>query len=219
MKKNAESKKVEWGNKFLLTLNKPTLTALFMASPLRDTPCKVTAFKYAVEIGEKGNLHCHYYVVFERSVRKDTLINRYKKDGIEVDRITPGTEQTVINYIGNLDKEVSKGCEILTDYTAIYGNIETTQGQRNDITASDAVLWQIKEAIDAGTNKRQLYNDFFPYLIRYGKSIFDYLDFCKEEEKDVTEKVLVRSAEAQSFLNAEKEREILETVYQNLQVN
>lgn len=219
MKKSTESKKVEWGNKFLLTLNKPNITSLLMASPLRDTPCKVVAFKSAVEIGEKGNLHAHYYVVFERSVRKDTLINRYKKDGIEVDRVTPGTEQTVINYVGNLDKEISKGCEILTDYTTTYGNIETTQGQRNDITASDAVLWQIKESIDAGANKRQLYNDFFPYLMRYGKSIFEYLDFTREEETEATRKILVKSAEETAYINEEKEREILEKVYQSVFVN
>lgn len=177
MKKNAEKKPAEWGCKFLLTLNKPTLTSLLMSSPLRDTPCKVLAFKSAVEIGAKGNLHAHFYVVFERSLRKDTLINRYKKDGIEVDRITSGTEQTVINYIGNLDKETSKGCTILEEYTTIYGYIETTQGQRNDLSASDAVLWQIKDAIDAGASKKELYDNFFPYLVRYGNGLFEYYNF------------------------------------------
>jgi hypothetical protein len=133
-------------------------------------PCKAIAGKLSWEIGTTGNLHKHLYVVLERSWRLSGMIKKFM--GADVKLVTPGTEATVIGYIGNYDKEVSKGCQIL--HKEEFGDIGTTQGQRNDISASDAVLWQIKDAIDAGESLRTIWNSFFPYMVRYGQGIKGY---------------------------------------------
>ena len=172
--KGEQKAKDEWGAKWFFTFNHECLTTLLTTCTSSDMPLPVSAGKMSIEVGKEGNLHKHIYVVFERSWRKSALLNRFKKWGIQVDRITPGTEQTVINYIGNVDKEVSKGCEVITDYTCSWGDIETTQGQRNDISVSDAVLWQIKDALDAGESLRKIWDSFFPYMVRYGQGITIY---------------------------------------------
>lgn len=176
MKKKTTDKKPrdEWGSKWFFTLNAPTLTAIHMECKISDMPVEVIAGKISIEIGEEGNLHKHVYCVFERSWRKSALLSRFKHLGVQVDRVTPGTEATVINYIGNLDKEISKGCTILPEYTCIFGDIEATQGQRNDISASDAVLWQIKDAIDSGERLGVIWSSFFPYMVRYGSGVSFY---------------------------------------------
>ena len=178
--KQAKATPEKWGCKYLLTLNKHTLTALLMNVTTSELP-ETVAGKIAVEVGEKGNLHKHMYLVFKRSIRKDTLVNKVKAHGCQVDLITPGTEATVIDYVGNHDKEVSKGCTIIDEYTTQWGNIDVSQGQRNDLTSSDVVLFQIKDALDGGATLRDIYNDFFPYMVRYGRGIIDYIQFCKQE--------------------------------------
>ena len=70
------TKKVEWGCKFMITVNKPTLTALICSVTLGDFPCKAIAWKEAYEVGEKGNLHKHLYIVLERSVRRDKYVRK-----------------------------------------------------------------------------------------------------------------------------------------------
>lgn len=165
--------KDEWGCKWYITVNAPTLTALFMTVKISDMPVPVVAYKIGYEVGASGNLHKHMYLVFERSWRRSALINRFK--GSQIDRVTPGTEQTVIDYICNDDKPEEKSSVNL--WFEVSGEIWATQGQRNDITASDAVLWQIKDAIDAGASLGEIYGSFFPYMVRYGQGIKNYHDF------------------------------------------
>lgn len=178
--KTAAKKTDKWGTKYLLTLNHKELTSLLCIMSTVDLP-EYTAMKSAIEVGEKGNLHKHAYIVFRRSIRYSTLINRYKEYGAQVDLVTPGTEATVIDYIGNTDKEVSKGCTVLKDYTVEIGNLQASQGTRNDLTETEKALWSIKEAIDAGEGKRFLFDNFFPFMVRYGQGVGAYIEYCKEE--------------------------------------
>lgn len=203
-----EKKTNEWGCKFSITTNGKSLTELITMTTISEMPVPVIAYKVAYEVGETGNLHKHLYVVFERSWRKSALINRFK--GSQINRVTPGTEQTVINYIGNLDKEVSKGCFIIPEMTTTFGNLETTQGQRNDISASDAVLWQIKDAIDEGKTKRQIWQEFFPYMVRYGQGVSVYIDQFRDHKKPI---LVVKDSEEEAVKREieEKEKTIEET--------
>lgn len=190
--KKGETKTEEWGNKFHITVNAPTLTALFMSVKISDMPVGVTAYKEAVEVGENGNLHKHLYIALERSWRRSALINRFK--GAEVQRITPGTEATVLNYIGNDDKQVTKGCSTFKDLISIWGDIETSQGQRNDISRTDAVLWQVKAAVDADATWGELWQDFFPYMVKHARGLKEYYEYIRSKHvradiKKVTEEL------------------------------
>lgn len=133
-------------------------------------PANVVAYKWALEVGKAGNLHTHTFVCLSRSWRLSGLRKKYI--GVDVKLVTAGTEATVIDYIGSTDKEVTKGCSVLA--VSCFGNLDATQGFRNDMTATDAVLWQVKDAIDAGATTHDLYNTFFPYLVKYGKGLLAY---------------------------------------------
>lgn len=173
-RKGAQKAKDEWGCKWFITHNAPTLTLLICDVRLEEIGVKVLAYKISFEVGEKGNLHKHMFCVLERSVRRSTLINKWKAYGAQIDKVTPGTEATVIQYVGDVEKEALKGCKVLTEYTQQQGDLDTTQGQRNDLSATDNVLWQIKDAIDAGETIRAVWNSFFPYMVRYGVGITSY---------------------------------------------
>lgn len=175
MKKPAKPE--EWGVSFLLTTNHKTFTDLCFDCTPTQIPYRITGWKISEEIGEAGNLHTHLYVNFERSQRRTALIKRFPHT--DVKRVSAGTERTVIDYLGNQDKEEAKGCQILAVYQ--WGDIDTTQGTRTDLTKTDETLWQIKEAIDNGESMRHLYNTFFPAMIRYGKGIRDYHEYVKSE--------------------------------------
>lgn len=195
MEKTAK-KPEEWGVSFLLTTNYNTLTEMCFDNIIHKIGYKVTGAKTAVEVGKSGNLHTHIYINFERSQRKSCLIK--KLPTTDVKRIASGTEKTVIEYIGNKDKEVSKGCEIIDCWQ--YGDIETTQGTRTDLTATDNALWQIKDAIDKGESLRYLYNTFFPYMVRNGQGIKAYYEYVRQEN----------AAEKAYKLETEKEHAIAE---------
>ena len=205
MKKDAKEKPEEWGVSFLLTYNAKTYTDLITNLPTSILPYKVTGVKTSIEVGDSGNLHSHTYVNFERSQRKSSIIN--KLPTTDVKRVTSGTERTVINYIGNTDKEISKGCTIIDCYQ--YGDIATTQGTRTDLTATDNALWEIKDAIDAGESMRYLYNTFFPYMIRHGAGIRAYYDFNKAETGE--EKVLKYKENTENDIAA-MEKILLDTI-------
>lgn len=182
-KKMKDRKPVEWGTKYMLTVNHSQLTALLMITGeivLRDD---IEASKMAVEIGKSGNLHSHIYCVFKRSVRKDTLLNKYKQYGVQVDKITAGTEKTVIEYIGGREKAAAKGSVVIDDYTATKGDLQVTQGQRNDIGETEKALWQIKDAIDTGASTWQVWQEFFPYMVRYGRGVADYIEAKSVQEE------------------------------------
>lgn len=178
----SKTKGEEWGTSFLLTTNFKTYTECCFDVSLNTLKYKVTGWKRAVEVGEAGNLHVHLYVNFERSQRKSCIIKKFPNT--DVKRITSGTERTVIEYVGNEDKEISKNCTIID--CCQWGDIDTTQGSRTDLTASDVALWALKEAIDSGESYRYLYNAFFPQMLRYGKGIKEYYDFCKQEKAEST---------------------------------
>lgn len=176
MEKTAK-KPEEWGVSFLLTTNYTTFTEMCCDNILSKIGYKITGAKTAIEVGKAGNLHTHIYVNFERSQRKTCIIKKLPLT--DVKRITSGTEKTVIEYVGNEDKEISKGCEIVACWQ--YGDIDVTQGTRTDLTATDNALWQIKDAIDSGENYRYLYNTFFPFMVRYGQGIKAYHEYVKQE--------------------------------------
>ena len=177
----------KWSSKWIFTHNAKTLTALIFDFQVAKIPAKVLSCKESFEVGESGNLHKHVYVSLNRSVRKSTLIRKFPTTDIKP--VTPGTEQTVIEYIGSKDKETSKGCEIIS--VCQWGNLDMTQGQRTDLNETDSKLWQIKDAIDNGATKRTLYNDFFPQMVRFGRGIYDYYKLRRVEG----EEKLVNTAE------------------------
>lgn len=202
----ALKKPEEWGTSFLLTYNAKTWTDLICNLPTSILPYKIAGYKTAIEIGENGNLHSHTFVSFERSQRKTAIIN--KLPTTDVKRVTSGTERSVIEYVGNTDKIEEKNCHIIDCYQ--WGNIETTQGLRTDLTATEAALWAIKDAIDKGANLRMLYNEFFPYMMRNGQGIRGYMEYCREEQAEKTLKA-VKNVEAD---NAAMEAIILQQIYE-----
>lgn len=177
-----DKKPVEWGTKYMLTVNDNVLTSLLVKTGEILADVGIEGFKTALESGKAGNLHTHSYIVYKRSIRRDTLISRYKKWGVQVDKVTAGTEKTVIEYIGSLEKTSEKQSMLYPEYTCVWGDIQTTQGARNDIGETEKALWQVKEAIDTGTPLRQVWNDFFPYMVRYGKGIEAYCQIVAQEK-------------------------------------
>lgn len=193
----------------MLTVNHSQLTALLMITGeivLRDD---IEASKMAVEIGKSGNLHSHIYCVFRRSVRKDTLYNKYKQYGVQVDKITAGTEKTVIEYIGGSEKAAAKGSKVIDDYTASKGDLQVTQGQRNDIGETEKALWQIKDAIDNGTSKWQVWQEYFPYMVRYGRGVSDYIEIRNEQNKT---KITDKNGKDREHIAAAKEQAELDRI-------
>ena len=171
----------KWATKFFLTANRPNLTELIMLNIIAKTPCEVIGYKIAYEVGEKGNLHLHLYLRLARSVRLTWFFRNFP--GVETVTVTPGTEADVISYIGNHDKEVSKGCTVLPEYTHVWGDIEGGQGERTDLTTTDRQLWEVKEAVDGGATVRELFDTYFPLMIRYGRSILEYRNLDEETKK------------------------------------
>lgn len=213
----------------MLTVNDNALTGLLIKTGEILADANIEGFKTALESGKAGNLHTHSYIVYKRSIRRDTLISRFKKWGVQVDRITAGTEKTVIEYIGSAEKTQEKQSVLYPEYTCIWGDIQTTQGARNDIGETEKALWQIKEAIDTGTPARQIWNDFFPYMVRYGKGIESYCQIVSQEHaerrvkvKDGKEKDQIEAIRSQAELdlestkkeNAEMERILLKRIYE-----
>ena len=194
----------KWSSKWIFTHNAKTFTALVFDFQVSKIPAKVLACKESVEVGESGNLHKHVYVSLNRSIRKSTLIKKFSATDIKP--ITPGTEQTVIDYIGSKDKETSKGCEIIS--VCQWGNLDVSQGQRTDLNETDSKLWQIKDAIDNGATKRTLYNNFFPQMVRYGRGLYDYYELRREEG----EEKLVKTAEEATLENLAAEKILMEKI-------
>lgn len=217
-----DKKSVEWGTKYMLTVNDNVLTSLLMKTGEILADVGIEGFKTALESGKAGNLHTHSYIVYKRSIRRDTLISRYKKWGVQVDRVTAGTEKTVIEYIGSSEKTAEKQSVLYPEYTCIMGDIQTTQGARNDIGDTEKALWQVKEAIDAGTPIRQVWNDFFPYMVRYGKGVEVYCQIVAQEKpssglkvaegKDKEQIETIRSQVALEKEDAERESAELEKI-------
>ncbi len=193
-----------WGSKWLFTHNAKTLTDLIMDFQVASIPARVLAMKESFEVGEAGNLHKHVYVSLNRSIRFSTLLKKFPRTDIKA--VTPGTEQTVISYVGNSDKTASKGCQIISVNS--WGNLDASQGIRTDLNETDSKLWQIKDAIDNGANLRTIWNDFFPQMVRFGGGIKMYVEILKEAEKEV----IVRSKEEMDYENAERENEILDKI-------
>ena len=194
----------KWASKWLFTHNAKTLTALICDFQTSQIPAKVLSCKESIEIGESGNLHKHVFVSLNRSIRKSTLLKKFPITDIKP--VTPGTEQTVIEYIGNKDKEISKGCEIIS--VSQWGNLDVTQGMRTDLNETDSKLWQIKDAIDNGADKRTLFNDFFPQMVRYGRGVLDYYDLIREERQEK----LVKTAEEARLENLAEEKILMERI-------
>lgn len=194
----------KWASKWLFTHNAKTLTSLIVDFQTSNIPAKVLSCKESVEVGESGNLHKHVYVSLNRSIRKSTLMKKFPVTDIKP--VTPGTEQTVIEYIGSKDKEVSKGCTVIS--VCSWGNLDMTQGQRTDLNETDSKLWQIKDAIDNGADKRTLFNDFFPQMVRYGRGVIDYYDLIREER----EEKLVKTAEEARLDNLAEEKILMERI-------
>ena len=169
-----------------------------------NIPAKVLSCKESFEVGGNGNLHKHVYVSLNRSIRKSTLLKKFPVTDIKP--VTPGTEQTVVEYIGSKDKEISKGCEIIS--VSQWGNLDVTQGMRTDLNETDSKLWQIKDAIDNGADKRTLFNDFFPQMVRYGRGVIDYYDLIREER----EEKLVKTAEEAKLENIAEEKILMERI-------
>lgn len=217
-----DKKTVGWGTKYMLTVNDNALTSLLMKTGeiLADT--SIEGFKTALESGKAGNLHTHTYIVYKRSIRRDTLISRYKKWGVQVDKVTAGTEKTVIEYIGSPEKTAEKQSMLYPEYTCVWGDIQTTQGARNDIGETEKALWQVKEAIDAGTPLRQVWNDYFPYMVRYGRGVEAYCQIVAQERPSKAPKVAegrdkeqieaIRSQAALDREEAERESAELEKI-------
>ena len=201
-------KPIEWASKYLLTVNHRELTALLMIVHEILTDYPILAYKCAVEIGAKGNLHAHMFIAYKRSIRRDTLINAYSKYGVDNCKVTPGTEATVIDYIGNEDKEVSKGCQVVSDYTTIYGNLDITQGVRSDINDTDKSLWDIKDAIDNGATLRDLYDGYFPVMVRFSGGVRGYYELHREQEFAEKIERVVKSKEQQESERIQMEREV-----------
>ena len=196
----------KWSSKWIFTHNAKTFTALIFDFQTSKIPAKVLACKESVEVGESGNLHKHVYVSLNRSIRKSTLIKKFPVTDIKP--ITPGTEQTVIEYIGSKDKETSKGCEIIS--VCQWGNLDVSQGQRTDLNETDSKLWQIKDAIDNGATKQTLYNDFFPQMVRFGRGVCDYYKY-KPRRVEGEEK-LVKTAEEATLENLAAEKILMEKI-------
>ena len=203
MKENAVITE-KWASKWLFTHNAKTLTSLIVDFQVSNIPAKVLSCKESIEVGESGNLHKHVFVALNRSIRKSTLMKKFPITDIKP--VTPGTEQTVIEYIGNKDKEISKGCEIIS--VDQWGNLDVTQGMRTDLNETDSKLWQIKDAIDSGADKRTLFNDFFPQMVRFGRGVIDYYDLVKEERQER----LVKTAEEAQLENLAEEKILMERI-------
>lgn len=228
-----DRKPSEWGCKFFFTINDNALTALLMKTGEILSEKGIEGFKLALEMGKKGNLHTHIYIVFNRSQRKETLLNRYKKWGVQIDRVTPGTEKTVIEYIGSEEKTKEKDSLLFKEYTTIWGDVVTSQGARNDIGDTEKALWQIKDAIDSGANTRQIWNDFFPYMVRWGKGVYSYIEMIDKErknkidvdnEKDVKQIIAIRKQVAldKEFFEAQTaytELKAAEDIWNKINVN
>ena len=194
----------KWASKWLFTHNAKTLTALICDFQISQIPAKVLSCKESFEVGANGNLHKHVYVSLNRSIRKSTLLKKFPVTDIKP--VTPGTEQTVIEYIGSKDKAISKGCEIIS--VSQWGNLDASQGQRTDLNETDSKLWQIKDAIDSGADKRTLFNDFFPQMVRFGRGVMDYYDLIKEEK----EEKLIKTAEEAKLDNLAEEKILMEKI-------
>lgn len=217
-----DKKTAEWGTKYMLTVNDNALTSLLMKTGEILADASIEGFKTAMESGNAGNLHTHSYVVYKRSIRRDTLISRYKKWGVQVDRVTAGTEKTVIEYIGSMEKTAEKQSTLYPEYTCVWGDIQTTQGARNDTGETEKALWQIKEAIDAGTPLRQVWNDFFPYMVRHSRGVEAYYQIVAREKpskglrvaegKDKEQIEAIRSQAALDRESAELESAELEKI-------
>ena len=194
----------KWASKWIFTHNAKTLTALICDFQTSQIPAKCLSCKESFEVGESGNLHKHVFVSLNRSIRKSTLMKKFPTTDIRP--VTPGTEQTVIEYIGSKDKEISKGCEIIS--VNQWGNLDMAQGQRTDLNETDSKLWQIKDAIDNGADKRTLFNDFFPQMVRYGRGVIDYYDLIRAEK----EEKLVKTAEEARLDNLAEEKILMEKI-------
>lgn len=159
---------------WMLTINTPVASDKSKLQTLVDSGtlkyCKV-----AHETGESGNEHLQIYLVFSRLVRFTAVKKLFHTAHIEP---RFGTHQEAVSYIGNPGKSGSvQWCEELGDDSGV-----ASQGNRTDISKTDALLLRIQEQALQGVSFFALWSnpEFFPVLVRYSRGIKEFYADCVE---------------------------------------
>lgn len=124
----------------------------------------VTYWIYQTEIGENGTLHYQGFLQFERKCALSTAITQldvicdYSHPHVEMMR---GTAQEASDYC-------RKPGAVDGPWT---GGAITTERQRKD-------LEEVKALVDQGASQKRLWEDAFPTMVRYHRSIAEYKRVC-----------------------------------------
>ena len=143
--------------------------------------------KFALERGESGTFHLQGFLLFTKDERRSYTYKLMPHADIKE---AYGTIQEASSYIGNLDFKhadgTSKGGEVfwVWEYGKLPSNRECRQ--KGEPTETEKRLLGLKEIVDAKNGKaviKQLWNDDFYMMLRYGRAIKDYINDCYEEKQ------------------------------------
>jgi len=133
------------------TLNNPPRTDL-----PKDWESVVMYCVWQLEKGEEGTPHLQGYVVFPRQVRFPFVKKLCKEANWQHRR---GTHLDAKSYCSKQDTRVDGPFE--------YGKEPLGQGKRSDLD-------RVKVAIDAGKSEKELFDDYFPTMVKFYRGVREY---------------------------------------------
>ena len=115
---------------------------------------------YSLEMGETGNLHYQGYAEFHNTKRLAALKNLDAMEGAHWE-LRRGSQKDAMDYCRKTDDPT------YLDGPYEWGEPSSGQGARSDLKA-------LKIAIDEGSTDVDLFDNFFPTMLRYHKSVSHY---------------------------------------------
>lgn len=112
---------------------------------------------WQLERGEEGTPHLQGYVMFASNKRLNAMKLLHPTAHWEIRR---GTHDQAIDYNSKEETRVEGPWEI---------GVGPKQGKRSDLEA-------VKEAVDAGSSSLELFENFFPTMVKYHRGVMLYKD-------------------------------------------
>lgn len=166
---------------WMLTINNPPCEEWQPFADYLDTH-NVRYAKVALEVGEAGNRHFQVYLYFPGKRRFSSVKKLFPSAHIEP---RFGTHQQASDYIGQEEKS---GTVLWVEE---FG-VPPKQGGRSDLSESRSAMWDVKDAIDNGASEGELWDDYFPYMVRSYTGVREYIQYTRSKSDGDVEKSLAR---------------------------
>lgn len=173
---------------YCFTINNPTegeknlIKMLNLDKEESEEKAIIRYLKYALETGEEETPHIQGYVHLFKQEQFSWIQKRLPRAAIYP---TAGSIQQNVDYIGNPDFVHSENAKDgkagkrkggTSEKPTEYGSLEGLRmGSRPNKQNANESLLAVKDAIDQGISEKDLWDKYFPIMLRYGTKIKEYM--------------------------------------------